>query len=732
MLSLPSMSWLADTSLRASAVIVLLFCTRPLLRRWVGSRAVAWLWLAIVARLLCPLPVSAPWHLRALLPPPAAAAASPFHFRVSVAPADPLTASRAAMDSSSVSHSPTSSGPDILSLLWFSGALVAAGRLAWGWWTIRRWATDALPADTYPSLHSSYLALPVELRRGVALCLTRAVDIPTLVGALHPQIWLPRALPDTLTATELRHVLLHELGHVRRRDLLAQWLCALACCLHWFNPLVWFLARAARLDRELACDAWVLSQEAMKAEPAVSYGHTLLKVVEGMCGRPPRALPLVSMAAGKRHLGLRVHEIRAFRQVPRWRGAVALAAILTLVAAFTVRNARAASERDPASPQPPLAPSSPPPPPSTPAAVSPVTAAPPPPAPGPAARPMQVEIESKFVEVPKSRVSALEKSVPPSSPVGSVFHQVFARFTAPRSSAAPAIFRSSLVLPDDFQLLVRQLNEAKGVDLLSAPRVTTHSGQKATIEIIREFIYPTAFQRDKGTSDQPVTTPTSFDTKNTGVTLEVNPTIEPSGDVIDLSLTWTITNFDGFVDANGQPVSMEEGGVAIKFPVFDSHSVSTVLTLSSGATVVFGMDAQHFETRKSLERLDGAKVDDFDFRFVEGLEKHKSVSKEEDERLLLIFVTATLVPPSGVVPPGTRAPENPVSATAPPGINKPDQPLRHAMGSPASLPHGVPVPGKPGFATSPYAPDAGYVDMRGFKRDESVRDPYTGKLFLAP
>ena len=45
-----------------------------------------------------------------------------------------------------------------------------------------------------------------------------------------------------------------------------------------------------------------------------------------------------------------------------------------------------------------------------------------------------------------------------------------------------------------FQLVVRALNQQKGVDLLSAPRVTTKSGQKATIEIIREFIYPTQFQ----------------------------------------------------------------------------------------------------------------------------------------------------------------------------------------------------------------------------------------------
>ena len=63
------------------------------------------------------------------------------------------------------------------------------------------------------------------------------------------------------------------------------------------------------------------------------------------------------------------------------------------------------------------------------------------------------------------------------------------------AAAAPGIFSVAGVFTDpQFQLLVRALNQQKGVDLLSAPRVTTKSGQRATIEIIREFLYPTQFQ----------------------------------------------------------------------------------------------------------------------------------------------------------------------------------------------------------------------------------------------
>ena len=50
----------------------------------------------------------------------------------------------------------------------------------------------------------------------------------------------------------------------------------------------------------------------------------------------------------------------------------------------------------------------------------------------------------------------------------------------------------------------------------------------------------------------------------------------------------------------------------------------------------------------------------------------------------------------------------------------------------ADLPYATPVPGKPGLVTSPFAPDAGYVQVLGFPPGTPVEDPYTGKIFLTP
>src|SRR3989440_56690 len=248
------------------------------------------------------------------------------------------------------------------------------------------------------------------------------------------------------------------------------------------------------------------------------------------------------------------------------------------------------------------------------------------------------------------------------------------------TSLAPGIFGLSGVFTDpQFQLVIRALNQKKGVDLLSAPRVTTKSGQRAVIEIVREFRYPTQFEPpqipqnfrggDSSASFNPITggitngssssgtfpvtptTPTAFETRNTGVTLEVEPVVGPDGVTIDLNLVPQVVEFEGFINY-GSPIQTSSTNIlgittttvltpnVINQPIFSTRKVTTSVSVWDGQTVVLG----------GLMREDVQKVEDRtpflgDIPMVGRL--FRTNVDQHVKRNLIIFVTARLVNPAG-------------------------------------------------------------------------------------
>lgn len=98
---------------------------------------------------------------------------------------------------------------------------------------------------------------------------------PCLVGIVRPAILLPRELP----AEALSWALAHELTHLKHRDTWYMLLMTLARCVHWFNPLVWLMVRAARRDMELCCDYDLLNGQGEEARRA--YGRAILDQMTG-------------------------------------------------------------------------------------------------------------------------------------------------------------------------------------------------------------------------------------------------------------------------------------------------------------------------------------------------------------------------------------------------------------------------------------------------------------------
>lgn len=178
------------------------------------------------------------------------------------------------------------------------------------------------------------------VRRGVRVVETAAVATPSLHGLVRPMLLLPHGFLDTFSLAQLRFVLLHELAHLRRSDILVNWLTIAAQALHWFNPLVHLAAARLAEERELACDA--LALERLAAEERSAYGGTVLEVLDRM--RLPSPVPgLVGMTTTQRQMKRRILMIARFR--PQTRYSVIAAALLAVIAMATLTDANAGQRR---------------------------------------------------------------------------------------------------------------------------------------------------------------------------------------------------------------------------------------------------------------------------------------------------------------------------------------------------------------------------------------------------
>ena len=118
------------------------------------------------------------------------------------------------------------------------------------------------------------LAQDFGIRRKVRVQFGLSKSMPMTCGILRPQLRLPLEA-STWEPSHLRTVLLHELAHVKRHDVLTQLLVKLTCALYWFNPLVWIVSHRIELEREKACDDLVLAKGIQPAD----YAESLLQVI---------------------------------------------------------------------------------------------------------------------------------------------------------------------------------------------------------------------------------------------------------------------------------------------------------------------------------------------------------------------------------------------------------------------------------------------------------------------
>lgn len=297
--------------------------------------------------------------------------------------------------------------------------------------------------------------------------------------------------------------------------------------------------------------------------------------------------------------------------------------------------------------------------------------------------PFQIAIEAKFVDIEESTARefgleaflngdfAFTKQGPNNdvTMLANANNRTFGQFTGknqgkggltkglgfilePGSSTNPAgnIFSIAQILTaPQFQVVLHALEQSGMANVLSAPKVTTVNNQQARIKVVTEIIYPTEYQITPATANPlgviitpAVAIPGGFATRDTGVILEVTPSVGSDRKTISLVLKPEVSTLAGWTNFGvaAGPSNLGSNAIPVLQPIFTSQNVSTDVVVGDGETVVLG------GLIRELTNTADTKIPVLgDIPGIGNLFRNQA--NVSTKRNLLIFVTSYLLTPEG-------------------------------------------------------------------------------------
>jgi len=146
----------------------------------------------------------------------------------------------------------------------------------------------------------------IGVKANILLGTSILVKAPMTMGLFKPIVVLPA---KELSLKDTRYAMLHELAHCKNKDITLNCIMLLFQTLYWFNPLVHLVFAQMRLDRELACDAFVLDM--LPSESHFSYGETLLNFMS-VLPRSPSLCLAPEIGGSKPQITKRIKHIASY------------------------------------------------------------------------------------------------------------------------------------------------------------------------------------------------------------------------------------------------------------------------------------------------------------------------------------------------------------------------------------------------------------------------------------
>ncbi len=350
----------------SAIMILLVVIVRTLLKQKMSLKLVSMLWFLVLIRLLLPITLPSPVHLDSLLPkqeasvsdttpiapetPNEAVNTSELMVVTTNAPADDFVVLPTIDFTHEVSTKPVVSTPTVMErllsfvkginygraglFLWMVGMVFLLIKYGYSYLAFRYKIRGCRGQGNYELRQLMERNKRIlDLCRAVTISECPYVDMPVTFSFGTPMILLPVGFSKRLSMEKLNLIILHELCHIKRRDILKNYLWLLAKVVHWFNPLV-HVAYAMYLDDvELGCDAMVLRH--IHVNRVCTYSQSLLDVMK--LSRYRKRLPMtVPFFKNKTKLRERVTNMLEPNQKTRIASVIAiLLAVVMVLGGFT-------------------------------------------------------------------------------------------------------------------------------------------------------------------------------------------------------------------------------------------------------------------------------------------------------------------------------------------------------------------------------------------------------------
>ncbi len=177
----------------------------------------------------------------------------------------------------------------------------------------------------------------MNIPKDISLVKANVVNTPCVLKCIKPIIIIPDKFLEECDLLHLKYILLHELAHIKRKDIFVNYLVSFLCVIYWFNPVIWFGFHKMREDREICCDSLALS--VIRDEEVINYGFTIIKLAE-ISLRAPYLPAVAGIINNKSKIERRIRMIKKFTKSSYRLSIMAITILLITGVAFLTGASR--------------------------------------------------------------------------------------------------------------------------------------------------------------------------------------------------------------------------------------------------------------------------------------------------------------------------------------------------------------------------------------------------------